>query len=1032
MKTSAQTVTWFIFLALIKNYSCAPSTFTFPILTLEATEGSCIEIECKVPDPDYLNTGYWFWMKNAVWNGKDFDATTVYSSDNVRRTVDPVFDRRVTKTPDKNPSPRQCNILICDLNKNDSGNYSVRHVDNYDKKWKTPNHVKLTVKENPCPLTFEKPPVVNENETVTLTCFTLSSCSDLLIEGKQFDSSSMKRQEEGETKSTTVSFKASWKDDQKKFSCRTRDNKDKYLTKEQTATVEYAPKEIKADTNTKDIQEGQSVTFNCSANGRPEPNITWFFNNDHKQSWSNQIESIQRSQSGEYHCVAQNKHGSLKSSKTTVNVQHAPQVDVKTDSCASPHCVLKEKDRIALTCKVINANPEPTDYFWYKNGIRLSLGIRYEKVINHEDSGEYTCGAENTVGTGKSKALNLEVHYTPRETLVSAGENVKIGQNTVLTCETDAKPAPFSYTWGRYNEKQWSSRWNTTTVKTLILQRVQREDDACYTCTARNSINTGPSSPQKCIRVLYPPTNLLLSMETEAQEGRLLTISCSVESFPVSQLSIEMGNEGHRLSTWTEPRSKIYETPNKLQFTINVTSAHTGVYSCHAWNAEGSKESQQKTLVVKYRPKDVQVQAKPGLVVTENASLTLNCTAQSHPPVTSFIWMKVKKERDEPIGTKTQTITVKSVSPSDSGLYRCAASNEMGTGSSQQVEVKVKYAPKHTNIKTVSTSSQQRPDGKTSVTLSCSSHSYPPPTYLWYKKTDDGERELSQGQTFTVNSDQPGVYSCIAKNEVNRRSSDPVVLFVDNFPMALKLLIPFLIILLIIVLVFFVLRHRRSKSVQRGTENTPPRSGFLCCGNYARRRSLMNTPCMSEPSQSRDDLLPDQPCRPNPQHHHARPDSTTASNIASVYATVNLPAGKQASSAPEPAGPQAGNSKDIWLNYASLQFAKRPKDKQKNGKEPDAVYAVVSKKKSLETNEEEMQKTHDYENVTVAPEVKSPDPWSSETSSTSSTSSDSSDNEVELNYSQVSFKAKPGRRRPPTDSSSSEDEERTQYSQVKM
>lgn len=88
-------------------------------------------------------------------------------------------------------------------------------------------------------------------------------------------------------------------------------------------------------------------------------------------------------------------------------------------------------------------------------------------------------------------------------------------------------------------------------------------------------------------------------------------------------------------------------------------------------------------------PKKVTVQSESGLVVRENMTLTLHCNAQSHPEVFSFRWMKVIDGKSETIGNG-QTITLNSVSPSDSGFYRCAATNEIGTGSSQQAAVKVK------------------------------------------------------------------------------------------------------------------------------------------------------------------------------------------------------------------------------------------------------------------------------------------------------------------------------------------------------
>lgn len=90
-------------------------------------------------------------------------------------------------------------------------------------------------------------------------------------------------------------------------------------------------------------------------------------------------------------------------------------------------------------------------------------------------------------------------------------------------------------------------------------------------------------------------------------------------------------------------------------------------------------------------------------------------------------------------------------------------------------------APKQTNI--TRAAEQQQPEGKRSVTLSCSSDGYPEVTdYSWYRKTKDGEEDVKvfAGQKYTVSSDQPGHYYCVGKNYINQRSSEAVPLFVDR------------------------------------------------------------------------------------------------------------------------------------------------------------------------------------------------------------------------------------------------------------
>lgn len=1014
---NAQTVGWLVVLALIKNFSCA--LFKLEESKLTAKEGSCIEIKCTVLKNINHVGLYWFWMKNANWNEdlKDFNATIIYSTNNSLRPVSPDFADRVHYTGSPFSSWRnsyrstpKCSILICNLNKTDSGNYSFRYVGSVSsEKWKT-NVVNLTVEENPCPITFETPPVVKESGRITLTCSTLSSCpSNPQIQDLY------SQQTHEEQKSTKASFTANWQDNGKEFSCQTENNTDKYLIRNVSITVEYAPKEILAEISPGNIEEGQSVTLTCTAKGHPGPTFTWY-KNDHQMhsgpEWT--LTSINDSQSGEYHCKAHNKRGNSKSNPIMINVTYKPEVEVKMTSMTS---VIFQGDKITLTCYVMRSKPEPEFYVWYKD--QTAIGQEQTHVVEQimpEDRGYYTCRATNTVGEGQSQPFEIDVKYSPVKTTISIsehGNNVKVGKPLTFTCRAEANPAPVTYFWHRYNQNkptdspQWTYKTNE---ESLHLQRLERADEACYKCNATNAIGTGEDSEPVCIQVHYPPTEPMLSLDAEVIEDQLITISCTVESFPQSRLTLTRTSiSNSQASEWHSPQHDYYEDHNTLHLKFNVTLTDTGLYTCNAENDEGLSKSLQRKMVVKYRPRDVTVQAKPGLVVSETTQLILNCSARAEPPVTSVTWMKVTDGKSEII--KNWNGTIKSVSPSDSGLYSCEASNIIGTGKSQQAEVKVKYAPKH--IKIIRTA-EQYSDGKSFVLLSCSAQSYPPATqYSWYKKTEGRDVEVFDNQNYTVNSNQPGEYYCIAKNEISQSSSDTVQLFDRGLKKALMFFILVFIVLLIIFLILFVYRRKRNKSVHHETTNTPPCFGFLSWWNSPRRRNLINEPIMAEPCRSRDDLLPDQPCRPKAQRRQPHPDSTPVSNISSVYCTVNLPAGKQGPSAQKPIKQQGGHTEAGSLNYANLNFG----NKQKNNPE-NVVYAMVYMKKPTEKNEQEGQE--EYENFSAA---KSPNPLDYDT--------DTSEDEADLNYTQVNITAKPGHRTANRDSSSS-DEEDTQYSEVKI
>ncbi|CAK6964279.1 B-cell receptor CD22 [Scomber scombrus] len=888
----AQTVGWLIVLALIKKFSCGTRDNPFQLQNkVEAKEGSCIEIKCNITrNLEIGSSVYWFWMKNANWNGTDFNGTVIYSSNIQKRPVSAEYAGRVEYIGSSSWTLRpktQCSILINNLTKMDSGNYSLRYVGKLQNKWFTKTGTNLTVHENPCPIIFEKPPTVKENETVTLTCSTLNSCpSNPQIEGlTHLPTKSITPTES--IKSTMVSFTANWMDDGKEFSCQTHDKPDRCMVRNISVVVEYAPKDTSAMVSPKSITEGQTVTFTCSAKGRPDPTYTWFKKaraqvqqmEMGKDIW--EISSITASQSGEYYCEAQNEHGETRSNPVLIDVTYAPNVMIEMTPHGPP---IRQGLEMTLNCSVKSSNPQPSSYAWFKDGACIKKEqTYYVPWIKPEDSGNYSCEANNTAGSGRSETFLIEVEYRPRKTDIlipgsvkTNRQSVKVGRSLTVICNTEANPAPNKYSWYRYSENKWtdSLQWtsNTTSNNRLYFESVKRADEACYSCNATNIIGTGDNSESLWIQVLYPPTNVMLTMDTEVRSGEFITISCTVESFPPSSLTLtRTSTSSARSSEWHMTKSANDGHKNIFSHGFNVTSAHAGFYTCYANNSIGEQRSTQRKLVVKYIPQNVTIKAQPGLEVIENQTLTLDCSAHSQPPVTSVTWMKVIDGKDVVV-KRIQSFTLKSVTPSDSGSYSCTATNELGSGKSQPVYVHVKYAPKHTTVTRGAV--QQLEDGMHAVTLSCSSLSYPKAErYVWYMEKDDypGYIKVSYHQNYTVNSDKPGVYYCTAENEIDKRMSDPVELFLNR--RLTKILIFVLFFILIIIALVFIIRSRRKQSIQQGTSNR--RSGwtrfsFLAWWNDNIRRNLT-----SEPKT--------QPCQPPP-------DRTAASNINTVYCTLNLPA----------------------------------------------------------------------------------------------------------------------------------------------
>lgn len=84
-------------------------------------------------------------------------------------------------------------------------------------------------------------------------------------------------------------------------------------------------------------------------------------------------------------------------------------------------------------------------------------------------------------------------------------------------------------------------------------------------------------------------------MNSVATEGELLTINCTVESFPLAQLTLTKMLATNSSLEYIQLPSQPFV--NRLIYTVNATAAHAGFYNCTATNAEGSQTKENKLLV---------------------------------------------------------------------------------------------------------------------------------------------------------------------------------------------------------------------------------------------------------------------------------------------------------------------------------------------------------------------------------------------------------------------------------------------------
>lgn len=208
----------------------------------------------------------------------------------------------------------------------------------------------------------------------------------------------------------------------------------------------HVPPDIINDETSSDttVNEGDSVTLTCVAEGYPRPEIKWKREDGRRITLRTNtrevakevdsvpgknltLESVSRKQMGAYLCIASNKVPPSVSKRIIVNVNFSPVVKADNQLIGSPI----GKD-VEIECHV-EAYPKAVNYWERDNGEMLLDGRKYklqEKVdmyrvtmklviqdFTKNDTGQYKCISTNSLGKAETSIRLYEIEVpTPRST----------------------------------------------------------------------------------------------------------------------------------------------------------------------------------------------------------------------------------------------------------------------------------------------------------------------------------------------------------------------------------------------------------------------------------------------------------------------------------------------------------------------------------------------------------------------------------------------------------------------------------------
>ncbi|XP_071095562.1 hemicentin-1-like isoform X2 [Haliotis cracherodii] len=529
------------------------------------------------------------------------------------------------------------------------------------------------------------------------------------------------------------------------------------------------------------VSTGQQITENntflCSDEG------------GQRHTYTLTIRNVSREDSTDWQCQG----GGMSSNTVTVDVRYPPKVAIQAMKLCSGFTFLVAESNVVLTCTVKEANPAPTNFTWYHGDVVLKSGadqIYSIDLVTRSSQGQYRCTADNGISPPGQAHETVTVHYPPILHLDTTKRVVKESDDLTIHCTAQANPEVTSIVWTKNGVGA-----TIASNGTLHLKNIKRSDAGVYICKATNRVTACRGKEQNksssltvTVEVQYPPTVAIHVVKP-----------CSGFTFLVNESNVDLNctvegaNPAPTNFTWYHGDVVLKRGADQIYTIDRVTNSSQGQYRCTADNGISPPGQAHETATVHYPP-IVNINGTKRLV-NESDDLTINCTAEAHPEVTSIVWTR---GGEGGIISHNGTLRLKNIQKIGAGKYVCTATNDVTTchGTEQKknsstVTVEVQYAPRIEYFGVTSGDRTVTVTEHDNVTLQCNISSYPASTIEIWNNTSSIERrkfsnynsvQTMKAMLLDVSCQEGGTYTCSAENLIGKAPPQTVLLNVTCAP----------------------------------------------------------------------------------------------------------------------------------------------------------------------------------------------------------------------------------------------------------
>lgn len=463
------------------------------------------------------------------------------------------------------------------------------------------------------------------------------------------------------------------------------------------------------------IPYGDMVSVRCEAKGDPTPKVTWLSPSNRPipllsdkyqvfQDGTLLIQKTQRSDSGNYTCLARNNAGEdRKVIWIQINV-HSPRINGHPSTITSVRETAMRDSRKLIDCKA-EGIPPPRVMWAFPEGVILPAPYYGNRITVHRngtldirgvrqtDSVQLVCIGRNEGGEARLIVQLQVMDHAEKPTFrdpVTDRITATAGHSINLNCSVQGNPQP-STAWLLPNgtELQKGSHLHRFYHKRdgiLHISALSAADAGTYRCVARNP--SGYAERVVFLQVgLKPEISNHYNNLVSIINGETLLLHCITQ--PSQRARI----------TWTLPSGMVLDGPQAAgrfsllqNGTLIVREASVfdrGTYLCKAATEYGSSLMNVPVIVIAYPPR-ITSEPAPVIYARPGNTVKLNCMAIGIPKA-EITWELPDKL---PLTTGAQSrlygnkflhpqgsLIIQQATQRDAGFYKCTAKNILGSDS---------------------------------------------------------------------------------------------------------------------------------------------------------------------------------------------------------------------------------------------------------------------------------------------------------------------------------------------------------------